>query len=78
MNGLYQKNTSHTPVPLKAISIEARIDGFLSYTHISQEFWNNETSPLEIEYTFPISEGQVVRSLDIELANGRVIKAKVE
>lgn len=77
-NGMYQKNTSHTPVPLKSVSIQARVDGFLSYTHIYQEYWNNETSPIEVEYTFPLLEGQVVRSLEIELTSGHVVKAKVE
>lgn len=77
LNGMYQKNT-RTAVPLRSIAVNATVEGFISTTHILSEFWNNETNPIEVDYTWPILDSQVVRSLEMTMPDGSVISAKVE
>ena len=75
--GLINKS-GNKPVPLKGIAITGWINDFLSTTLITQTFCNEEESPIEAEYSFPITDNTAIQGLEIELDNGRVLTAKIE
>ncbi|HQM41843.1 MAG TPA: VIT domain-containing protein, partial [Candidatus Fermentibacter daniensis] len=65
------------PVPLKGVSIDVRIRGAAVLTTVSQRFRNDEQSPIEALYSFPLEENGSVCGFEVEIG-ARRIKGRVE
>jgi Ca-activated chloride channel family protein len=60
-------------LPLKAMDVQARIDGLLAQTTLCQTFVNALGEPLEATYIFPLPDRAAVTHFRMEVA-GRVIE----
>jgi len=65
------------PVPLKGVSIDVGIRGAAVLTTVSQRFRNDEQSPIEALYSFPLEENSSVCGFEVEIG-ARRIKGRVE
>lgn len=70
--------TNYCNIPMVSSTINAVIQNSLSTITISQVFRNNESKPLECEYTFPIVEESVVICLKFYLPDGTVLTSTIE
>jgi hypothetical protein len=61
-------------VPLKKVTIAATIHSFAADVTITQVFRNDESTPIEAVYCFPIEEQAAIYSFVAHI-NGRVIVA---
>lgn len=64
-------------VPLKGVSMDVRIRGAAVLTTVSQRFRNDEKSPIEALYSFPLEENSSVCGFEVEMS-GRRIRGEVE
>ncbi len=69
--------TSRGHLPLKAMSVEGRIDGLLSQVTLSQSFVNATDVPLEATYIFPLPDRAAVTGFVMEVG-GRTIEGILE
>ena len=65
-------------MPLLSVTYEAEIHSALATVEISQKFCNSESTPIECEYRWPLSDTSVLASLSIVLEDGRELEAKIE
>ena len=60
------------PIPLKDVSISARIVDFVSEIKVTQKYVNVETNPIEAVYMFPIEEEAAVISFEAQVDNRKI------
>jgi Ca-activated chloride channel family protein len=65
--------TPQGPLPLKALEVNARIEGLIAETHLTQAFVNNHREPLEATYIFPLPDRAAATRFRLEVA-GRVVE----
>lgn len=76
--GLVWKNpqTRKTiPIPLKSVSITASVVHAVAQVGITQFYENNENTPIEASYIFPVDSNGAVTYFQAEL-DGKVIKVE--
>jgi Ca-activated chloride channel family protein len=66
-------STARGPLPLKALDVQARIDGLLAETTVRQTFVNTHAEPLEATYIFPLPDRAAVTAFRMEVG-GRVVE----
>lgn len=54
-------------VPLKRVSVDATIRSFAGDVIVTQVFQNNETTPIEAVYCFPIEEQAAIRKFMVPI-----------
>lgn len=64
-------------VALKAVSIRAKINGILAEVDVEQCYQNNEDINIETVYTFPLPNGAVLLTLDVQI-NDYTLKGQVK
>lgn len=64
-------------LPLKALDVQARIDGLLAHVEVAQTFVNTLGVPLEATYIFPLPDRAAVTRFRMEVA-GRVIEGTLK
>jgi Ca-activated chloride channel homolog len=69
--------TARGPLPLKALDVQARIDGLLAAVEVTQTFVNTHAEPLEATYIFPLPDRAAVTSFRLEVA-GRVVEGVLQ
>jgi Ca-activated chloride channel family protein len=65
--------TDQGPLPLKALDVQARLEGLLAETTLTQTFVNTHSQPLEATYIFPLPDRAAVTRFRLEVA-GRVVE----
>ncbi len=68
--------TPRGPLPLRAMSVEARITGLFAETTVRQTFVNAHGTPLEASYIFPLPDRAAVTGFRLEV-KGRVVEGKL-
>ena len=71
-------NQQQQYVPLKKVSVEANIRSFAADVTIKQVFRNDEATPIEAVYCFPIEEQAAIYSFEAKLDDGRKIQAQIK
>jgi Ca-activated chloride channel family protein len=66
-------DTARGPLPLKALDVQATIDGLLARIDVAQTFVNTHAEPLEATYIFPLPDRAAVTRFRLEVA-GRVVE----
>ncbi len=66
-------DTAHGPLPLKALDVQATIDGLIARIDVAQTFVNTHAEPLEATYIFPLPDRAAVTRFRLEVA-GRVVE----
>jgi Ca-activated chloride channel homolog len=77
--GLYALNEKKEEVmiPLKNVSVKARIDGGISCSEFKLDFFNTFCKePVEVTFEFPIENHQVVKKLSAKIGE-RTVETKV-
>lgn len=69
--------TERGPLPLKALDVQARIDGLVSEVSVRQTFVNAFDVPLEATYIFPLPDRAAVQRFRLEVA-GRVVEGALK
>jgi Ca-activated chloride channel family protein len=64
-------------LPLKALDVQARIDGLLAEMQLTQTFVNTHAEPLEATYIFPLPDRAAVTRFRLEVA-GRVVEGELK
>ncbi len=62
------------PVPLKKVSVSARVVDFVSQVTVQQEYVNREAVPIEARYNFPVEEESAVIDFEAQV-DGRTVSA---
>src|SRR5882757_10654888 len=62
------------PVPLKSVSVNASVVHAVAQVEISQVYKNEEKTPIEAIYFFPVDSNGAVVHFQAEMEDGRVIK----
>jgi Ca-activated chloride channel family protein len=70
-------NTAEGALPLRALSVDARIVGTLAETRVRQRFANTASVPLEATYIFPLPPRAAVTRFRFEV-NDRVIEGDLQ
>ena len=65
-----------TPLPLKKVSVEAQVKGYVLGLHSTLTYCNDAADPVEVLFRFPIEKSHAVVGLTA-LIDGRKIKADV-
>ena len=69
---LVPTDTSLPPLAMKYLRVEATIENQAATTHVTQEFANTTSRPLECTYIFPLPKGASVRSFAMYIGGKRV------
>src|SRR5262249_12982803 len=64
-------------LPLKALDVQARIDGLLAEMRLTQTFVNAHAEPLEATYIFPLPDLAAVTRFRLEVA-GRIVEGELK
>jgi Ca-activated chloride channel family protein len=64
-------------LPLKALDVQARVDGLLAEMRLTQTFVNVHAEPLEATYIFPLPDRAAVTRFRLEVA-GRVVEGELK
>jgi Ca-activated chloride channel homolog len=67
----------HGPLPLKAMDIQARIDGLVVQIALRQTFVNTHAQPIEATYIFPLPDRAAVTRFRLEVGD-RVIEGQLK
>eukprot|EP00112_Aurelia_sp_Birch-Aquarium-sp1_P017502 Seg4063.1 transcript_id=Seg4063.1/GoldUCD/mRNA.D3Y31 product="von Willebrand factor A domain-containing protein 5A" protein_id=Seg4063.1/GoldUCD/D3Y31 len=77
-SGLYGWIENHRiPIPLKKVSVKARVIGFVAEVCIEQKYINEESVPIEVAYSFPTEEGAAVVEFTANV-DGRIIQSEAK
>jgi Ca-activated chloride channel family protein len=69
--------TEKGALPLKALDVQARIDGLLAEMRLTQTFVNAHAEPLEATYIFPLPDRAAVTRFRLEVA-GRIVEGELK
>ena len=64
-------------IPLQSVSFSSIIQNSLVNLSVTQGFQNQEKKPVEVQYTFSLSDDSVITCLRIHLQDGTILVAKV-
>jgi Ca-activated chloride channel family protein len=64
-------------LPLESLDVQARIDGLIARTVVTQTFVNVHGEPLEATYIFPLPDRAAVTSFRLEVA-GRIVEGELK
>ncbi|XP_059807500.1 von Willebrand factor A domain-containing protein 5A-like isoform X8 [Hypanus sabinus] len=67
----------NTPVPLKKISVRVEVKGFVADVSADLEYRNEEASPLEAVFTFPVDSDSAVYNFQATV-DGKTIVAEIK
>jgi Ca-activated chloride channel family protein len=76
-DGFGALRTEKGVLPLKALDVQARVDGLLAETRVTQTFVNAHAEPLEATYIFPLPDRAAVTRFRLEVA-GRVVEGELK
>jgi Ca-activated chloride channel family protein len=65
--------TERGPLPLKALEVQAKLEGLIGEVSVTQTFVNTHAEPLEATYIFPLPDRAAVTRFRLEVA-GRVVE----
>ena len=65
-----------TPLPLKSVSVEAHVKGFVLGLHSTLTYSNDASDPVEVLFRFPIEKSHAIVGLTA-IIDGRKIKADI-
>ncbi|XP_038630728.1 von Willebrand factor A domain-containing protein 5A-like [Scyliorhinus canicula] len=65
------------PVPLRSISVEVEVKGFVADVSASLEYKNEETNPVEAVFVFPMDSDAAVYNFQA-VVDGKTIVAKIK
>ncbi|HYV35904.1 MAG TPA: VIT domain-containing protein, partial [Gemmataceae bacterium] len=65
--------TEKGPLPLKALDVQARLEGLIGEVSLTQVFVNTHAEPLEATYIFPLPDRAAVTQFRMEVA-GRIVE----
>lgn len=68
---------SKTPVPLKNISVDVQVKGFVADVSATLKYKNEEQNPLEAVFVFPIDEDSAVYNFEA-VVDGKTIIAEIQ
>ncbi|XP_051883013.1 von Willebrand factor A domain-containing protein 5A-like isoform X2 [Pristis pectinata] len=68
---------SNTSVPLKSISVQVEVKGFVADVSATLEYKNEESSPLEAIFTFPMDSDSAVYNFQA-MVDGKTIVAEIK
>ena len=74
-------NDSYVPVPLKNVSLNIKIVDFIAEVEILQEYVNQESTPIEVRYSYPIEEYATINGFEANIDGHEIVaevKAKIE
>ena len=66
-----------TVLPLKSVSVQAKVKGYLVGISSTLSYSNDTSNPLEVSFRFPLEESFAVVGLEA-IIDGRKIKGEVE
>ncbi len=66
-------DTAHGPLPLKALDVQATLDGLIARIDVAQTFVNTHAETLEATYIFPLPDRAAVTRFRLEAA-GRIVE----
>ena len=69
--------SSHVPIPLQGVRIEACLTGLGSEVTVTQRYTNLEAVDVEAVYVFPLEEGAAVCGFTARVGD-RLIRGRVE
>ena len=69
----FQRQSREKHVPLKRVSVEATIRSFAADVTITQVFRNDETTPIEVVYCFPIEEQAAVYAFRARIDDREIV-----
>ena len=58
---------------MKSIDIDVNISGFISHVNSTLKYENNEESPIEAVFTFPMDENSAVYKFEAEIEGRKII-----
>src|SRR4051794_36782913 len=64
--------TDKGPLPLKALDVQARLEGLIAEVELTQTYVNTHAEPLEATYIFPLPDRAALTAFHMEVA-GRVV-----
>jgi Ca-activated chloride channel family protein len=74
-SGLFRKHAS--PVPLSGVSVAAEISNFCARVSVTQRYVNQESTPIEAVYVFPLEEGAAVCGFEA-IVDGTLVIGEVK
>src|SRR5215831_17850133 len=69
--------TERGPLPLTAMTVDARVVGLIATVEVAQTFENTCGAPIEATYIFPLPDRAAVTRFRMEVA-GRVIEGVID
>jgi Ca-activated chloride channel homolog len=69
--------TARGTLPLKALDVQARLEGLLAEVGVTQTFVNTHAEPLEATYVFPLPDRAAVTAFRLEVA-GRTVEGVLQ
>ena len=75
--GLGALLTDKGPLPLKALDVQAQLEGLVSEIIVTQTFVNTHAAPLEATYIFPLPDRAAVTRFRMEVG-GRVVEGELK
>ncbi len=69
--------TDKGPLPLKVVDVQARLEGLVAETILTQTFVNTHEMPLEATYIFPLPDRAAVTAFRMEVG-GRVVEGELK
>ena len=76
-SGFGALTTERGCLPLKALDVQARIDGLIARTTLTQTFVNTHAEALEATYIFPLPDRAAVTRFRLEVA-GRIVEGELK
>jgi Ca-activated chloride channel family protein len=76
-DGFGALSTARGCLPLQALDVQARIDGLIARTALTQTFVNAHAEPLEATYVFPLPDRAAVTRFRLEVA-GRLVEGELK
>jgi Ca-activated chloride channel family protein len=70
-------STERGALPLAAMEVDARVDGLVARTELSQVFVNTHDTPLEATYVFPLPDRAAVTAFRLEVG-GRIVDGLIK
>jgi Ca-activated chloride channel family protein len=75
-SGLFTTTDARAPVPLSGVSIDADIRSFYAKVVVAQRYVNQEATPIEVVYVFPLDEGAAVSAFEA-VVDGTLVVGEV-
>ena len=67
----------YVPVPLKKVHLDVKVVDFVAKVIVVQDYVNSESSPIEVQYSYPIEESGAIIGFEADV-DGHEIVAEVK